>query len=330
MKKRYLIIGNSAAGNSAACTLRRMDPDGCITIVSEEKYDAYSRPLISYYLKGKTTIEKSFLKKPSFYEEQNIKVMKNVKAQGIDTAEKMVSLDNGEKLPYDKLLLATGSIPFVPPMEGVADQKNVFTFLDFANAEKIKSYAKPSHKAIVIGGGLIGLKAAEGLSKLCGTVTVIELADRLLPTILDKQAAEIVGAHIAEHGISYVLETSVKTANSSPEGDRISSVTLKTGETLECDLFVIAVGVRPNTALAAGAGIKVERGIVTDRQLQTSVPDIYAAGDAAETVVIVTGIRSVTPNLAQRHGPGKVRRLQHGRTGKKIQRPYRNAKLRSI
>lgn len=279
MSMRYVIIGNSAAGSTAAVTLRRMDPDGEITIVTEEPYDAYSRPLISYYLKGKTTLEKSYLRTPSFYEENRITVLKNTKARKIDTATKTVFFENDGALDYDKLLLATGSVPFVPPIEGVGGKANVFGFLNFEHAEKIKEYAKPSHQAVVIGGGLIGLKAAEGLSKLCCKVTVIELADRLLPTILDKEAARIVGNHIEENGISFLLGTSIREAYPAPGSDLVGQVMLTTGETLECDLLVLAVGVRPNTALAANAGIRIERGILTDEHLETSVPDIYAAGD---------------------------------------------------
>ncbi|MHB1483407.1 MAG: NAD(P)/FAD-dependent oxidoreductase [Saccharofermentanales bacterium] len=282
MKKHYVIIGNGAAGTSAAITLRKTDSGSDITMITQEKYDSYSRPLISYFLKDLITMDKAYLHGSSFYKEQRIKVMKNTLVSKIDTAKKEIILDDGREIAYDKLLLATGSIPFVPAIEGVSSQENVFTFLNFADAEKIRKYVKPAHKAVVVGGGLIGLKAAEGLSKICRKVTVIELADRILPTILDSQAAGIVGSHIKESGISYITGTSIdKAFNVENEHARIGSVITKNGKKIECDLLVMAVGVRPNIVLASDAGIKTERGILTDSHLRTSDPDIYAAGDCA-------------------------------------------------
>lgn len=296
MIRRYVIIGNGAAGNSAAITLRKTDPESDITVVTQEKYDSYSRPLISYYLKDMITIDKAYLNSSSFYKEQRIKVIKNTLAQKIDTAKKEIELEGRRNIAYDKLLLATGSVPFIPSIEGVSSQENVFTFLNFADAEKIRRYVKSSYNAVIVGGGLIGLKAAEGLSKICEKVTVIELADRLLPAILDSQAAGIVGSHIKGYGINFITGTSIEKAfNRNPDTDdayknekirdsekvrdHISSVITKNGKKIDCDLLIIAVGVRPNTALAADAGIKVERGIITDSHLRTSNTDIYAAGD---------------------------------------------------
>lgn len=295
----YVIIGNSAAGLSALQAIRERDKTGSITVVSEEVYDAYSRPLISYYLKDKVTYEKMLLRAPGFMEDNNVKLIKGVKATNVTPDKKTVSLADGTKLPYDRLLLATGSVPFVPPVEGMAKQENVFTFLDLGNSDKIKKYVRPGMRAVVIGGGLIGLKAAEGLHKVCPDVTVLELADRILPTILDAQGAAVVTRRLVENGINLMTGNTAVKINGT---DKVESLTLKSGETLPCDILVMAVGVRPNTELAKLAGIEVGRGIITDEHMRTSVADIYAAGDVTESLDTLDGSKKILalwPNAVQ-------------------------------
>lgn len=297
---KYLIIGASAAGLAAAESIRKTDKDGDITLLTKESYFPYSRPSISYYLKGTVEEKDMYLRKTSFYKEKKIHIVTDTDVTKIDTDKKAVKAGRKE-YPYDKLCLATGSKPFVPPMKNVVGNKNALTFLDLASTKAVKKAAKPDTKAVVIGAGLIGMKAAEGLSKVCASVDVVELAPRVLPSILDEKSAESVKAHLEANGIKFHLENTVTEAKS--KGGKIHSVILKSGEILPCDLLILAVGVRPETALAEKAGLDVNRGIVTNPQtMQTSNADIYAAGDCTVSVDMLDGsdkIIALWPNAVQ-------------------------------
>ena len=286
----YVIIGNSAAGLSAAEAIRRNDAEGNITIVSDEKYEAYSRPLISYYLKNQVTQKQMLLRAPEWCKEQRVTLLRETSAEKIDPKAKRVRLSGGKTLSYDKLLLANGSVPFVPPVEGLNGQSNVFTFMDLKSSEGIRAFAKPEMNAVVIGGGLIGMKAAEGLSKLCASVTVLELAPRILPTILDDEGSRLVEQKLEQHSIRCLTGDTAAKVN----GEKtVESLTLKSGGTIACDLLVMAVGVRPNTALAKSAGCEIDRGVLIGEQAETSVPDIYAAGDVAQGKDVLDGKRKI-------------------------------------
>lgn len=297
---KYLIIGASAAGLATAESIRKYDKEGTVTILTEEEYFPYSRPSISYYLKGKVKQEDMTLRKPLFYKQNNIDVVLGVRVTSIDTKAKEVKAGR-KSYSYDKLCLATGSIPFIPPMENVKGKANALTFLDLAAAKQIKALADENTRAVVIGAGLIGMKAAEGLSKICKSVDVVELAPRVLPSILDYKSSKQVKKHLENNGIKFHLENTVEKALS--KGKQITAVTLKDGTKLKCDLLILAVGVRPNTALAEAAGLNVDRGIITDIQtMQTDNSDIYAAGDCCVSTDMLDGSRKVIalwPNAVQ-------------------------------
>lgn len=297
---KYLIIGASAAGLATAESIRKYDKEGTVTILTEEEYFPYSRPSISYYLKGKVKQEDMTLRKPLFYKQNNIDVVLGVRVTSIDTKAKEVKAGR-KSYSYDKLCLATGSVPFIPPMENVKGKANALTFLDLAAAKQIKALADENTRAVVIGAGLIGMKAAEGLSKICKSVDVVELAPRVLPSILDYKSSKQVKKHLENNGIKFHLENTVEKALS--KGKQITAVTLKDGTKLKCDLLILAVGVRPNTALAEAAGLNVDRGIITDIQtMQTDNSDIYAAGDCCVSTDMLDGSRKVIalwPNAVQ-------------------------------
>jgi NAD(P)H-nitrite reductase large subunit len=282
----YVIIGNSAAGIPAAEAIRKNDKKGKVTIISNEPFKTYSRPLISYYLKGKVSDDRMRFRNEDFYEKNNIEAILGKEAVKVDPKRKKVELEDGTKLPYDKLLLATGSVPFVPFIENAQDKGNVYTFLKWQDAIDLKKAAKKESRVVVIGGGLIGLKAAEGLAKLCDDVTVVELADRVLATILDKEAGAMVSENIENHGIKVILnDTAVKAVGEK----NVTALELKSGKKLECDILVIAVGVRPAADLAKSCGAEVGRGVLVDEAMQTTVPDIYAAGDVVEGYEVLSG-----------------------------------------
>jgi len=288
----YVIAGASAAGLACAEQIRKEDKDGRIILLTKEEYLPYSRPSISYYLKGKVTEKDMCLRKPSYYKSIGIEIVTGAEVTAIDRKKKTVRAGR-KTYHYDKLCLCTGSKPFVPPMKNTEGKENALTFLDLASTKELKKKANKDTRAVVIGAGLIGMKAAEGLSKICKSVDVAELSERVLPSILDAKSSKSVKSYIETEGhINFHLGDTVTEAKST--GNRITSVVLKSGKELPCDLLVLAVGVRPETSLAEKAGIEVNRGIITDPgTMQTSDSDIYAAGDCAVSVDMLDGSKKI-------------------------------------
>jgi NAD(P)H-nitrite reductase large subunit len=297
---KYLIIGNSAAGVNAACAIRTNDAEGAITIISNEEFAAYGRPLISYYLNGKVEAKNMHYRDADFYKSRNIEVMLNTEVQKIDAQSKEVFVGGDKKLSYDKLLIAVGSIPFVPKIKNLdlKTQKNVFTFLTYGESIRLKKSITKKSKVVIAGAGLIGLKAAEGLWGQVESITVIDLADRVMSSVLDKDPASIIQKHIEQKGINFELQASISEVCGR---ESINKVILSNGKVFECDILIAAVGVRPNTDIAKTCGIKTSRGIVVNEYMQTSQTDIYAAGDCVESLDLLSNeskILALWPNAS--------------------------------
>ncbi|MCM1523467.1 MAG: FAD-dependent oxidoreductase [Ruminococcus sp.] len=297
---KYVIIGNSAAAVGAIQGIREADKDGQIVIISDEKYHTYSRPLISYLLKGRVTQENMIYRPLDFYEKNNVDTLLGVRVTSVDSTAKNITLENGNKVDYDKLLIAAGSKPFVPPMDGLDRVAKKFSFMKLDDALQIKENVKQGSKVLIVGAGLIGLKAAEALEHYGADMTVIDLADRILPSILDKDASDIMQAHIESKGVKFMLGTSVKEFSE-------NSAALTNGETVDFDFVILAVGVRPNTELAESAGGSVNRGIETDnRQAVKGVSDIYAAGDCTKSYDISSGSEKILALLPNAFMQGNI------------------------
>lgn len=289
---KYVIIGNSAAAIGCVEGIRQIDKDGKITIISNEPHHTYSRPLISYLLYGKTDEQRMKYRPDSFYADNNVETMLGRTVKKINTEHQKVILDDNTMVGYDRLMVATGSKPFTPPMDGLDKVKHKFTFMTLDDAHALQKKLKPSAKVLIVGAGLIGLKCAEGIADKVGSITVVDLADRILPSILDETGSEIVKSHIEEKGIKFILSDSVKKFTS-------SKAVLNSGEEVEFDILVIAVGVRPNVELVKEIGGDVNRGILTDKNCKTSIKHIYAAGDCTESYDITTEqmkIMALLPN----------------------------------
>ena len=295
---RYVIIGNSAAGIGAVEGIRRAEKEQSretqseITIVTSEKHHTYARPLISYLLLGKTTENGMKYRADDFYAKNNCTLLTET-AAAVYADKKQVILANGKSLPYDKLLVAAGSAPLVPSMEGldtVAD-KCTFMSLDDAHRLEVMLGQHASKRVLIIGAGLIGLKCAEGILARAASVTVVDLAPRILSSILDEDGARIVQSHLESKGVSFRLSGSV---------ERFADYTaiLNSGEEVGFDVLVLAVGVRPNTALLDGI-VRIDKGILVNEKSETTMPDIYAAGDCTQSVDITNGqskIMALLPN----------------------------------
>lgn len=292
IKTEYAIIGNSAAGIGCVEGIRSVDAKGTITLISDEKYHTYSRPLITYYLGKKVVPDNMYYRPKNFYKTHGVNTLLGVTVIKIDAAKKELQLSDGNKVAYGKLLVGTGGAPFVPPIKG-SDGPGVYTFTKWDEAKQVAKVADENTKAVIIGGGLIGMKSAEGLMELDSNVTIVELADRVLSAILDETGSKMFEDHLESLGARLVTGDTV--TEIVRDGEKVTGVILKSGKKLACDMVIVAIGVVPNTALAKDAGVKTERGILVDEHLKTNKKDIYAAGDCVETYDVLRHIRRPQP-----------------------------------
>ena len=292
---KYVIIGNSAAGVSAVEGIRSADAAGEIVVISEERFPVYGRPLISYYLLGATDRSRMNYRPEDFYEKMGVRLMLGERAERIDVSAKEVVLKSGARVGYDKLLVATGSRPFDPPMEGLGEVKQKFHFMSMQDALDLEKALSVRKRALIVGAGLIGLKCLEGILGRVKSVTVVDMAGHILPSILDGAGAAIVQRELEAKGVRFCLSDSVKKFEQ-------GTAHLAGGGSIPFDLLVVAVGVRPNVELVREAGGEVARGIVTDDHLRTSLPDVFAAGDCTESDDVSSGARKILallPNATQ-------------------------------
>lgn len=292
-----MIIGNSTAAIGCIEAIRRIDNTGMITVISSEPYKTYSRPLISYFLSGRTDEERMKYRGDDFYKDMRCNFMPGKTVTAINPQGHNITLRDGSVLAYDKLLVATGSIPFIPPIPGLDEVKDKYTLMTLDDSYAIKSALnkQKNMRVLILGAGLIGLKCAEGITDKAGSVTVIDQADHILPSILSREAAALVQSHIQKHGIRFILGDSVKQFTA-------YHAVLASGASIEFDMLIVAAGVLPNISLLAEAGGKIGRAIITDKHQKTSLPDIYAAGDCTESIDAVSGqsrVLAILPNAYQ-------------------------------
>lgn len=290
--KHYVIIGNGVAAAGCIEGIRSVDAEGSITVISAENHPVYCRPLISYYLEHKTDPERMNYRTPTFYADNGVTVLYGKTAEKIDAKTRQITLNTGETLPYDALCNATGSSPFVPPMKGLETVEKRFSFMTLDDTFALEKAITPESRVLIIGAGLIGLKCAEGLHGRVKAITVCDLAPRVLSSILDDTCAAMMQKHLEANGISFLLGNSAKEFKG-------NAALMQNGETVEFDVLVLAVGVRPNTALIRDAGGNVNRGILVDDTCKTSLQDVYAAGDCTEYRDISAGtdkIMALMPN----------------------------------
>ena len=302
LSTKYLIIGNSAGGIGAAEAIREVDKTGPLTIVSDEPYPAYSRPLISAYLAGERTLEGMLFRPADFYSQNKIVSLLGKKVKDLGLESHTAELDGGERIIWEKLLLATGGTPIVPRIEGMG-KRGVFTFTTLDDAKRIDEFLANASKAVVIGGGLIGISATEALVKRGIEVTVIEMKERILNTVVDEQASLIAEEALKHAGVRMI--TAHTAAEISGE-ETVRGVVLDNGKRIACSLVVVAVGVMPRTEVALGTEIELDHGIVVDRRMATSYPTVYSCGDAAEAYDFVYGVNRLTPIWPNAYLGGRI------------------------
>lgn len=295
-KTNYLIIGNSAGGIGAAEAIRETDKDGAITMLSDEPYPAYSRPLISEYLATGCPLERMLFRPPDFYETSNIRSLFGKKVAQVDFKEHTVKLEGGRTLAWQKLLLAIGGLPIIPQIEGMGS-KGVFTFNRLDDARAVARFLGQYGRrvrAVVIGGGLIGVSVTEALVKRGAEVTIVEMKERILNTILDEEASALEEKALMQAGVEIITGHTVDKIGGHSRGEPLI-VSLDDGRPMPCEVVIVAIGVQPRMELVADSKIKTNRGIVVDRYMATSSPDVYACGDVAEAYDFVYRENRLTP-----------------------------------
>ncbi len=306
---KYLIIGNGAAGIAAAEKIRSLDKKGDITILTAEKYAVYSKCLLPDFLSGEISEDRMFIRDKDFYEKKDIGIYYNHRVIDVDFTLKHVVTDNvdnfsgsGSVFTYDKLLISTGSVQLLPPIEGL-DSSNAYFLNTLDDAKRMIDASRDARRILIIGGGFVGLEAAFNLYKKGKEVTVIEKNSRVLQGQLDEKASGIIRNSLEEEGIRLILDTSVSGISGTVystiaklfTGNPSKTVTLAGGRRLKADMIIVSTGSRPNLDFVKKSELIVHRGIVIDQSMQTSVKDVYAAGDVVETSDAVTGETTLSP-----------------------------------
>lgn len=301
MPRNHVIIGGGPAGMAAIDTIRQCGDDGSITLIVKEPV-AYSRMAIPYWIAGNIPPEQTYLADDAYYQRMNVTPQLGKAATGIDTANKRVTLEDGQMVSYDTLLIASGSSATRPNVPGI-DGTGVFNLWTLADAEAVLNKASSTPEVVFIGAGFIGFIILNAMIKRGWKLSVVEIENQVLPRMLDTTAAPMVQNHLAKKGVT--CHTGVSVAEIGDAGGK-KSVKLSNGVALSADIVIVATGIKPNTGYLAGSGINVNpdtMGIVVDDTMQTNVPDVYAAGDVAEGPDVLGGkaIHAIQPTCVD-HG----------------------------
>jgi nitrite reductase (NADH) large subunit len=290
---KHVIVGNGIAGVTAAQAIVRADPSAEVHVFGAEPYPYYRRPLLWELIAGQIEQDDLYFRPAKWYAERGIQVHTGVQVTTLVPSDHQVTLADGETVVYDRLLLATGGRPFIPPCEGT-DKEGVFALRTLDDALAIKAYASSVSMAVIIGGGLLGLETARALRTAGLNVTVVEFFPHLLPRQLDAEGAEVLQSLLEAQGLRIITGGATESIQGN---EHAHCVWLQDDRTVPGDLVIFSTGIRSETALAQAAGLQVNRGIVVDQQLQTSADDVFAAGDAAEFEGSVYGI--IPPAIEQ-------------------------------
>jgi len=271
--KKYVLIGGSIATEGAIEGILSADKNADITVLCGEKRPLYSRPLISYALEKKTTDEKMYFHGEDYYEKKGVKAVYAV-AEKIDPAEKVI-IAEGKEYPYDELLVATGSKPFVPPIKGLESVGKKHTFYTMDDMLELRADLEKGGKVLIVGAGLIGMKCAEGVKEYTDDIVIADMAPRPLPAATTPEAGAIV-----QERLSSIIDFRLNAALDHFDGNK---AVFGSGEEVTFDILVLALGVRPQVGLLKEIGAEVNRGIIVNEKMQTNLPHIYAAGDVVES-----------------------------------------------
>jgi len=294
--ERLVVIGNGMAGQAAIEQILKIKNDNIeIVVFGAEPFHSYNRIMLSDVLSGKKSFSQLNTKNRAWYEENGIKLYTGSAVAKIDIDKKRVSSDNGYSSPYDKILIATGSVPFIPPIKGV-DKKGVFVYRTIEDVWSMSEVSRYMKNAVVIGGGLLGLEAAKALKDNGMEVTVVHLTDHLMEQQLDYDSGSILQMLLEQMGLKFRMQAVTEEILGD---DIVRGIKLQSGEVIDADLVLICTGIRPNTKLADKAGLQVQKGILVNDFLETSCEDIYAIGECVEHRGTVYGLFDPLAEQAQ-------------------------------
>ena len=288
---RYVVIGASAAGISGAKTLRELDKEAEIILVSKDE-NVYSRCILHHYISNHRDVDALNFTSKDFFEENNITWMKGLEVKALNDAEQTLELSNGESLRYDKLLVCSGASAFVPPVPGLREGKNVVGLRNLEDAVLIKEQAKKVKNVVVLGAGLVGIDAVSGLLGQGLNISLVEMSNKILPLQLDKHASDVYEKEFNKQGVSLKLDVKAEKLLLDEENNP-KALVLNTGEEIPCELVVVATGVRSNIAFMENSNVECDRfGLIIDAKGQTNVENVYGAGD-------VTGRNPIWPTAVK-------------------------------
>lgn len=293
--EKFLIVGGGIAALSAAAAIRKRNRTGSISMLTEEAFKTYYRPALSDFLSTEIPDDKFYVYDDVWYEENQVEVRTSCRVSALDTAGKQVVLENGEAVVYDKLILATGARSNIPPFPG-ADKKGVFALRNLADAQLLKEGIQTSKKAVVIGGGVLGLEAVEEMIAQGLEVAVVEFSPRIMPRQLDESSSLRLQDLMQDKGVKLYLGLGTEEILGD---DRVTGVKLNNGQVLEGDLILLSTGVKPNVELAREAGLQVDRGIMVDSSMRTGASNVFAAGDAAQVGDRLIGLWPVSLEMGR-------------------------------
>jgi len=304
----HLIIGAGPAGVIAAETLRKLDPEASITLIGDEPEPPYSRMALPYYLARKISEQGTYLRKTANHFDRSRIELKLGRVAALQPEQHTVDLDSGERLTYDRLLIATGSHPVSPPIPGM-ELAGIVPCWTLADARTIAERARPGTKVVLMGAGFIGCIILEALAKSGAELTVVEMEDRMVPRMMNEKAGNLIKQWCLNKSVEVHTSTRIEAIE---QGDRHPlRVLLDPGSALDADLIVSATGVRSNIAFLDGSGIDTDQGILIDRNMQTNRADVYAAGDVAQGLDFSTGdysVQAIQPTAAD-HGQIAARNM---------------------
>jgi len=293
----FVIIGNGIAALSAAESIRKNDKESKITMITREPYNTYFRMKLSHLLGHEYELEKLYVRPESWYKSNNIDTMLKCSVVSLDTDKKIIHLDSSDKITYDKLIIATGSYSFIPPVKG-RDKNGVYAIRSLDDVNNLNKYIKDKKRGIVVGGGLLGLEAAWSLKQAGYDINVIEFFPRLLPKQSDEEGSKIIENIVENSGIKLMLGTEVEEIT----GDAVDGVILKDGRKVHADFVIFSAGIRPNVDVVKDSDIKINKGILVDEFMRTNADDVFAAGDVAEYKGKIYGLWTVA--MAQGRNAG--------------------------
>jgi len=297
---QHVIIGAGPAGVIAAETLRKIDPVSSVTIIGDEPEPPYSRMALPYYLIENIDEEGTYLRKQNgHFKDKGIGIIQD-RVTGVDTGTKKLSLENGDEVSYDKLLLACGSHPISPPIPGV-DLPAVYPCWTLEDGRGIAEKARKGSEVVLMGAGFIGCIILEALAERGVNLTVIEMGDRMVPRMMNQTAGNLIKQWCIEKGVNVLTSTRVEAIE---EDGRKLRVRLDNGDTIKADVVISATGVKSNIRFLEGSGIETDEGVLVNNHMQTNVPDVYAAGDVCQGKDFSTGeysVQAIQPTAAD-HG----------------------------